>query len=125
MVRFAIALVLNCIVFSDVRAETAQELYVMCDGITLESNGSVSLPKTMEAGRCYGFFEAMVRSFSLVDANGVPSLRRCIPQNFTAYQLIEIFRQKVESHPRDANQDSYFFALNSGAKQFKCEQNEV
>jgi hypothetical protein len=103
--------------------QSTEELLSVCRVIASApiSEDHVQFQQTFETGECWGAFLTIQTVIAIVDyKTHVPYFHVCPPSNGTATQLISIFVQYAQTHPKRLNEDYFFVVLDSLRDAFPC-----
>lgn len=104
------------------KAETAEEMLSACRAMTeLKISGDiVSMPRTFEAGLCWGAFAVIADDTRWVGKSGQPTFRICAPENSTRTQIIAIFVEYAKRNPSKYSESFHDVALDALREAFPC-----
>jgi len=104
---------------------TALEMVSYCKSVAESqpiSGGKLSIESTFEAGRCWGFFEAIQKAMLLIYVSGTSGLLLgvCLPSEVSVPQLVLIFRRYVEVNPSVILKDVFFVTKVALEEAYTC-----
>ena len=104
---------------------TALEMVSYCKSVAESqpiSGGKLSIESTFEAGRCWGFFEAIQKAMLLIYVGGTSGLLPgvCLPSEVSVPQLVLIFRRYVEVNPSVILKDVFYVTTVALEEAYTC-----
>lgn len=105
-----------------VSAKSAQELLSGCRSIANAGvvGKNIQLPKTFQAGVCWGTFGVIQEIIVHIDETRQPIYGVCAPPNSRLSQLITIFVSYAEKNPQRLHEEGFEIALDSLQLAFPC-----
>lgn len=120
-----VPLVLTGLCFSSgtTMAQSALEMRSWCAPVVSAymKNGTVKLPQDFDTGYCWGAFRSIQLITGYVDRDERRILGLCLPPEIKLSQIIMIFSNYVEQHPKEGHKTYESVALDALHSTFPCE----